>query len=69
MMRAMAYDKEQMAIWVRNYRAQNRPNNNKRICKHSECDTVLSMYNHDEYCAIHLKEILMNSTSLAQWLP
>lgn len=54
---------------MRNKRAETKIVDGRRRCKHEECDTILSMYNSDEYCASHLRDILSNSTSLNQWLP
>lgn len=27
----------------------------KRICQHSDCKTVLSIYNFDNYCSLHYR--------------
>jgi hypothetical protein len=65
----MAKDNEQKAIDARNRRKGPKVTDGKRRCRTEECDTILSMYNSDQYCAVHLRGILINSTSLTDFLP
>ena len=65
----MAKDNEQKALDARNKRKGPKVTDGKRRCRDQKCDTILSIYNSDQYCAIHLKAILMNSTSLSEFLP
>ena len=40
----------------------------KRRCETEECSTVLSIYNSDSHCAIHLPAVLRKSPDVSAWL-